>query len=55
MENKKISEMTNAEILRKQMELLAECSVNYTDESTIAEISKAMVDVYDRLSSLDPV
>lgn len=45
---KNISEMTKEEILRQQLELLAEASVNASYEE-LQTLTNAMVTVYDRL------
>jgi len=52
MEEKKnnISEATGQEILRKQLELLAEASQNVGYED-LQSLTSAMVDVYDRLNT----
>lgn len=47
--NKKISEMTEREILRKQLELLAEASQGYDAEKS-PEYTKAMIEIYDRIT-----
>nr|WP_288829083.1 hypothetical protein [uncultured Clostridium sp.] len=46
--DKKISEMTKEEILRQQLELLAEASKNDTCENLLS-LTNAMVEVCDRL------
>lgn len=48
-ENKKISEMTEKEILRQQLELLAETSQGY-DVENLPEYTKAMIGIYDRMN-----
>ena len=51
MEEKKkdISAMTEQEILRRQLELLAEVSQGYSEES-LSELTKAMLGIYDRMT-----
>lgn len=48
---KKITEMTEEEILRQQLELLAETSKNITNTYSmeLPKLTEAMVLIYDRL------
>lgn len=46
---KKFSEMTDKEILRRQLELLAEGSRDVMMMGQLSQISMAMVSIYDRL------
>lgn len=46
-EAKPLSEMTEKEILRRQLELLAEASSHYTElQSALAKLTEAMCHVY---------
>lgn len=49
MENKQINEMTNEEILRRQLELLAEYSANEACVDELPQLTLAMVEIYKAL------
>lgn len=50
MENKQINEMTNEELLRQQLELLAAVS-EYASVGELPKLTLAMVKIYKTLST----
>lgn len=46
MENKQINEMTNEDLLRQQLELLAERSANEASVEDLPQLALAMVEIY---------
>jgi hypothetical protein len=52
MENKNLSQMSNEEILRQQLQLLAECS-QITSHDELPALTHAMVEIYKALITED--